>query len=687
MTDTMQLNNAQVIWQEDGAPYSPGFDDVYFSREGGLAETHHVFLAGNDLLTRWQTLDAALQAENRDGVFSVAELGFGTGLNFLCTWRLWQQAACQRLRLHYISCEKHPLTHADLSRALQQWPELAPWRDALLALYPDHTPGFQRLPLRLAQPTDGTAGEVTLDLYYGDALTSLQSQVATGAAVDAWYLDGFTPTRNMDLWSETLLALIAERTRRGGTLASYSVTGRVVRALRGHGFDIEKRPGFGSKREMLVASRPSSASDSLPGSLTPPAASASTTLQRLPVRHAVVIGAGLAGATVARALATRGVEVTVLEQRATSAEGASGNRQAVVQLRLNRTADALWQFNVHSYLFALRYYARLAAESDNTIHWHPCGVMTLPGAYTHTRRRPEPGDYDHYASALLTTLSVADVEQRTGLRLQTDADVTLQPGGGWLNPQVCTRYCLSHPRINVVTGQHVAHIQKSVNNDLSSQNNEPVWQTLDAQGNVLAQADALFICTSYAARQLPQAADLPVYPLRGQISHLTATAASAELRTVICGERYLAPAHGGQHCVGASYIKCPPASPATPADYLMEQQLDETEHEQNLAGLGTIAAQLGLDANSTPQGRASVRGSSGDFMPMGGMLAEAGLYISVGHGSHGTTTCPLIAEHLAALACGEISPLSADAAGCIDPQRFAERRRRREQRSRRPTDK
>lgn len=690
MTNSTEIINAAVIWQEDGTPYSPAFEDVYFSREGGLAETHHVFLQGNDLLQRWQNLDAALQADDSYGVFTIVELGFGTGLNFLCTWRLWQQAACQRLRLHYISCEKHPMIHADLSRALAQWPELSAWRDPLLASYPDHSAGYHRLPLQTSSQTM-LQRPVILDLYYGDALTLLRSQANAAARVDAWYLDGFTPSRNMDLWSEELLQLLAERTRCGGTLASYSVTGRVVRALRSRGFTIEKRPGFGSKREMLVAMK------SAPEDQVSPKAG---------IRNAVVIGAGLAGATVARALALRGVSVTVLEQSDSIASGASGNRQAVVQLRLNRQADALAQFNIHSYLYALRYYAALARHDDNQIDWHACGVITLDSAYTHTRRQPQAGDYAHYSPSLLQRIGPDDIHQRTQLTVADGG--TLQPGGGWLNPQACTRFCLEHPLITVRTQQRVARLNPIATSGAAHAG----WQAVDAADKVLAQADAIFVCNSFAARELEQTRELPVYPLRGQVSYVKATDTSRQLTTVVCGERYVAPVSDSWHCVGASYVKYP-------APELAPLALTNEEHRANLSGLGSTREQLGFALQSPLRGRASLRGSSGDYMPMIGLITGSGtlksgvlgsevlgsevlesevlesgvlgsgvlgtettpgVYASVGHGSHGTTTCPLAAEHLAALACGEFSPLARDTALCVEPARFEARRRKREQR-------
>ncbi|HBN14398.1 MAG TPA: bifunctional tRNA (5-methylaminomethyl-2-thiouridine)(34)-methyltransferase MnmD/FAD-dependent 5-carboxymethylaminomethyl-2-thiouridine(34) oxidoreductase MnmC [Pseudohongiella sp.] len=659
-TDNSALSNAQLQWQEDGAPYSPEYADVYFSREGGLAETHHVFLQANDLLGRWQRLDAELQRSGQKAVFVIAELGFGTGLNFLCTWRLWQQAACQHLRLHYISCEKHPLTLSALKKALQQWPELAEWRDKLLPLYPDHTAGYHRLPLT----------DITLDLYYGDALTALNAQSNQNASVDAWFLDGFTPARNPELWSDSLLDTIGRLCRPGSTLSSYSVTGRVVRYLRELGFDVDKRPGFGRKRQMLFATYQGQADSvearQVKGSSMP--------------ASALVIGSGLAGATVARALVTRGIKVTVLEKQSQAASGASGNRQAVVQLRRNKQQDQLWAFNTHSYLFALRFYQSLANTSNNAVQWNPCGVLTLDSAYRNTRSSESSSDtYQHYSPQILQTVTAAQTQQLGGVSL--DEGGTWLPGGGWINPAASCRICMDHPLINVKTDTSVAALQFSENTQR--------WQLYDDQNNLIAESACVVVANSYSATALQQTELYPVQPLRGQVSHIPASSTSSQLNSVVCSERYLAPAFDGVHCVGASYVKNSDSA-----------ELSETEHQENLEKLGVIASELDLDKGSPLAGRVAFRGSSLDFMPLIGQVPDPvlpeeqygstrhlqanvpeqrlpGLYMSIGHGSHGTVSCPMAAEHLAALICNEPSPLPKDAADCVDPIRFIRRLRKR----------
>ncbi|MDP2285677.1 MAG: bifunctional tRNA (5-methylaminomethyl-2-thiouridine)(34)-methyltransferase MnmD/FAD-dependent 5-carboxymethylaminomethyl-2-thiouridine(34) oxidoreductase MnmC [Pseudohongiella sp.] len=669
-TESGLLEQADLHWQDDGAPFSTHYGDVYFSRNGGLAETHHVFLEGNLLQQRWREQDT----REHPGVFTVCELGFGTGLNFLSSWRLWQQTDCKRLRLHYISCEKHPLAHAALGRALQQWPELSEFSAALLQNYPDHSAGYHRIPMLLPSDKHQTPGTISilLDLYFGDAQDLLNQQSNQGAKIDAWFLDGFTPSQNPALWSEEILNTVARLSRSGSTLSSYSVTGRVVRHLKTLGFNVEKRKGFGPKRHMLFAHMEKEAV---------PCHSR--------VQTAVVIGAGLAGATVAYSLAVRGIRVTVIEQAAEIASGASGNRQAIVQLRLNKQVDSQWQFHVHSYLYALRFYSHLDALSESLPNWHPCGVLTLNSAYTNTREAADSNTlrhtYAHYPNAILQALDATQASSLTGLELQEDG--LWQAGGGWMNPKKCCMTCLTHPLITVLTQTSASQ--------LTYDNNE--W-TVHCETNI--KADAVVIANSFAARTFEQTSDIPVTPLRGQVSHLPKNSLSSGLKQVICSQRYIAPAdQEGHHCIGASYVK-----------QSMDTGLTTHEHQENIQKLGGLAVILGFENQLPDSGRAGLRGASRDYMPIAGAVPDLrlpadvyggallarrhkpegekdsedfprlpGLYLSTGHGSHGSVSCPIIAEHLAALICGEHSPLPKALSDEIDPIRFIRRQRRQQQ--------
>lgn len=240
--ERFRLKTATLNWNDQGTPVSLDFDDVYFSNQNGLAETRYVFLQGNDFPNRFLT--------HKNSVCTVAETGFGTGLNFLALWQSFYQfrhknpdAALKKL--HYISFEKHPLTVEDLKSTHQIWPELALFSAQLCAVWPMPLAGCQRVIL--------DDGAVILDLWFGDVnlfLPNIHSELDT--KIDAWFLDGFAPTKNPDMWSEQLFAHMAHCAAHNSTFATFTAAGFVRRGLQNAGFEVTKRKGFGQKREMLV---------------------------------------------------------------------------------------------------------------------------------------------------------------------------------------------------------------------------------------------------------------------------------------------------------------------------------------------------------------------------------------------------------------------------------------------------
>jgi len=225
-----QTPNRQTLeWHEGDMPYSREFGDHFYCREDGRLECGHVFVQGNGLPERWR----------KPGTFRIGELGFGTGLNFCETWRQWKATRVEGIALHFISFERFPMRAGDIDRALSHWPEIDAERQALCASWPE-------------QPS----GRIDLDLAEGARLTvvcgpAFDEIPRFSAMFDAWYLDGFAPRRNPDMWSEELMRLVFDKTADGGTFATYAAAGFVRRNLQGAGFAVERRPGFGSKREML----------------------------------------------------------------------------------------------------------------------------------------------------------------------------------------------------------------------------------------------------------------------------------------------------------------------------------------------------------------------------------------------------------------------------------------------------
>ena len=227
----MPLEAARLTLVTDGTPYSPIYDDVYHSSAGAHAQAKHVFLAGNGLPDRW-----ADRAQ-----FVIVETGFGLGLNFLATWLAWRDDPQRCRTLHFVSLEKHPLAAADLALAHAAWPELATLAEELRRPWPALEAGAHEL--------EFAGGRVCLTLHFGDAVTLLPTLTA---AADAFYLDGFSPVKNPELWSPALCGSLARLAASDATLATWSVAGSVRRALAAAGFEVARRPGFASKRQMLV---------------------------------------------------------------------------------------------------------------------------------------------------------------------------------------------------------------------------------------------------------------------------------------------------------------------------------------------------------------------------------------------------------------------------------------------------
>lgn len=233
-----------LLW-EDGVPVSGRYADPYHARGDGLAEKRHVFLEGNGLPARWQGATS----------FRLAELGFGTGLTVLAALELWRRTAAPGAVLHVISFERWPLPREALFRALARWPAIAGPAAELVAAWPARWPqdcGPAVVRQAMARHRILLPG-LCLDIVPGDARRAVPLWQGTA---DAWCLDGFAPARNPEMWEPALLADVHARTAPGGTVATYAAAGHVRRALAAAGFAVERRPGFGRKREMLSGCRP-----------------------------------------------------------------------------------------------------------------------------------------------------------------------------------------------------------------------------------------------------------------------------------------------------------------------------------------------------------------------------------------------------------------------------------------------
>ena len=653
---TAVLPHAQLDWDEQGRPHSRVFDDVYFSTESGLDETRHVFIEQNRLRERF----AALAPGAR---FVIGETGFGTGLNFLCAWQLFEQQAEPSARLHFVSVEKYPLTPADLQRALALWPELAAFAEPLLKAYVAVHQGFQRLVL--------DQGRVTLTLLIGDALEQLPQ---LDAQVDAWFLDGFAPAKNPDMWTPELFAELARLAAPGSTISTFTSTGWVRRLLNAAGFKMKRTPGIGHKWEVLRG-------EFLGWPAETPAPAAARPWFARPdqaptEKHALVIGAGLAGCASAASLAARGWRVSLLERHAGLAQEASGNPQGVLYLKLSAHGTALSQL----ILSGFGYTRRLLEHLQRGVDWDGCGVLQLAFNAKENERQQQLAEA--FPADLLHRLDQAQAEARAGIALAQGG--LFFPEGGWVHPPALCQWQARDPLIKVLAHHDVLQLHKV----------DQQWQAWDGE-QLLASAPVVILAGAAEIKRFAPSAELPLKRIRGQITRLPQTALSQSLATVVCAEGYVAPPRLGEHTLGASF------------DFNSDDLTPTAaEHAGNLQMLEEISSDLvaRLQADQLPvdnlQGRAAFRCTSPDYLPIVGPLADQalfaqtyaalakdarqipdlrcpwldGLYINSGHGSRGLITAPLSGELLAAWLENEPLPLPRAVAEACHPNRFALRR-------------
>jgi tRNA U34 5-methylaminomethyl-2-thiouridine-forming methyltransferase MnmC len=232
--DTPPLARSQPLeWRDGDMPYSSAFGDHFYCQTDGRLECGHVFMEGNALPDRWR--------HGKD--FLIGELGFGTALNFCETWRQWKLHRVPGARLHFMSCELYPMLGQEIDRALSRWPEIDSERQVLVAKWPIDPNGVVTVDLD---------DQTRLSVVCGEAMDGLRN---AGTGFDAWYLDGFAPSRNGDMWSAELMQLIHDRSAPAGTFATYAAAGFVRRNLQGAGYIVERRKGFAGKREMLCGVR------------------------------------------------------------------------------------------------------------------------------------------------------------------------------------------------------------------------------------------------------------------------------------------------------------------------------------------------------------------------------------------------------------------------------------------------
>ncbi|MCI5065304.1 FAD-dependent 5-carboxymethylaminomethyl-2-thiouridine(34) oxidoreductase MnmC [bacterium] len=598
---------AELSWKGGNTPFSEQFQDVYYPQEGGLEQARAVFLEGNDIPQR-------LSAPPRSGssYLQIGELGFGVGLNFLLVL-LAQKRAGARRKLFYFSTEAHPATAHEIERALTTFPELREESTALLKRWPCSLAGNHRIIL--------PEYDAVLDLFFGDALLGLAEMEPK---VDAWFLDGFDPRKNDSLWNEPLMEAVARCSHGDTTFATYSAAGWVRRMLEGVGGHVTKVPGPGRKRETIR------------GNFSPRHPSSRRNLQGVIPERVTVVGAGFAGGVLASTFASRGVAVDLIERESQPCTKASGNARGVILPYITRKPSLQSFLYLSAYLFSIQFLKELREHSL----FQQTGIIHFPSTDRLRgllERLPELA----LPEAIGRRIGRDELSER--LHTQATSDAFCYPSGGWISPRAVVQSLL-----------------RSAADQISLRTERTLSQD---QSEALQRESPLFLATAYETTQLSGSPDLPLEPVRGQVTHVKSTTLSQHFREVLCYDGYLLPEHGGRHLIGASY------------DHgSLDEAVRSEEDRELLQKPKQWLPELEFSAETLSSSRVGFRTSTRDRLPMVGKIGEEGAELFVGFGSRGFTSIPLLAEHLVSVTRGEPSPLPHSLRNAIAADRFRRRR-------------
>lgn len=572
-----------------GAPVSEQFDDVYFSADNGLAETHHVFLENNDLPAAWQGRER----------FVIGETGFGTGLNFLAAWKMFRETAEPDAQLHFVSFEKYPLSAARIAEALQVFEgELGPYISKFLAHYPPTIPGFHRIVID---------ERIFLTLIFDDinaAMPELQAQV------DCWFLDGFTPAKNPEMWTGTVFGNMARLSAPGASFATFTAAGDVKRGLREAGFEVQKKGGFGRKRDMLAGHYPGDRGRG-----------------HIPKPSVAIIGGGMAGTSCAFALKRYGLSPVIYESGQGLAGGASGNKYGLYNPRFSAFRSAESDFYASAFASCLRTFGAMG-----DIGQEATGALHLITSEDKEKRFHNVFAHWGWPEEALSIVDADTASDIAGIAIKQNA-LYLKQSGAVSPAKLCVSYASG---IEVKTGQRV--------------------EDLDA----LREDIVILACGFGAKNFVPW---LPIHTVRGQVSEIEASDVSAALRCNLHFGGYLSAARDGVHMVGATFQK-----------WLEHTDVQSKDDADNIARMQEAIPALAGQAFKVLSSRAGLRTSSQDRFPIAGALpGDKRIFVTTAHGSHGIVSSLACAQLIADKITGAPESQPTGSQASLSPVRFIER--------------
>lgn len=694
-----KIETASLEWIEK-TPKSSTFGDVYFSLDGGIEETKFVFLEKNKLKQRWLEKLNNTKADLQKN-FTIIETGFGTGLNFLCTAKLWQETTDERRSfwLEFISTEKYPLSKNDLKKCLENFPELEQLSDLLIKQYPSLIPGYHSIVFPKLR--------IKLLLLLGDIKNTLPG---LEAKADAWFLDGFSPSRNPEMWSDELFCQIQRLSLEGSTFSTFTAASQVKKGMARAGFEVVKADGFGKKRDMLYGhkkvtlplkppdeekpSPPVNHTKKLKANQSPWFSAPAFSISK--EKSATVIGGGLAGTTTASRLAQDGWHVNLIERHEKLAEEASGNPAGVLYTKINNALNPQTEFYSSSYLHALRFLQHIQKEAPWSREkiWDNCGVIQLL-----KKQQGFSINESHkklWNEEIVRQISPEEGEKLSGFKLIANnnenifEDLLFYPEAGWVcPPRLCNFLTRAEKNIQVVSGKE-AHF-------LEYNENKSSWAIKDRNEQTICNSEIVVIANSLSGNQFQQTRYLPLHKVRGQITSIPASEESSKLNAVICHDGYALPAIENMHCIGATF---------QPRDKQAEVRIEDNFSNLEKLNLALPDFFLSLPHDKTEttiKGRAAFRCQSPDYLPIVGPVTNEnyfmeknaelkhgraykelpksqhhpGLFVNLAHGSRGLTSTPLAAEIITAYAGKTSQPVPRQILDALNPARFLIRKSKR----------
>ncbi len=659
-TSHIESQGAALTWQND-VPVSEMFDDPYFSLKDGEAEAQYVFLKHNNLP----------QAFFTKNIFSIGETGFGTGLNFFVTAQYWISAQGQRSEkllsqeenstshLYYYSIEKYPIEKTELVETFKNWPQYAALSAEFITQYPENCPGFHRIYF----PTDN----ITLVLMIGDVVAMLDQMLEP---MDAWYLDGFSPSKNPEMWSQTVFEKIVRASKDKATFATFAAAGFVRRNLQAEGFTVKKASGFGKKREMLYGVIESIHKKKTPSPYLLPWYALNAESSGKSAMPVAIIGAGLAGLSCAFSLTKKKINSIVIEAGSTVGAGASGNPAGIVLPRITADLSAESQFYINSFRYAINQYDRLKGRFTD-LFWEKNGVLQFESA-----PRLQKMASLLLPASLVRVVNAAQAEKIAGVEMASSA--LYFPQAGTISP---TQLC------EVLLKASASYVEtRFETNVVSLQKNAGMWELINQDGGIICRAKNIVIANAFDVSRLLKTGIYTVEPNRGQLSFLPSSDRSSQLKANICGEGYVIPSSAqlqGRHVIGATYG-------GDIADVM------HGDHLENWRNANMLMPDFLPVSDEIHDGRVSFRATTVDRLPVVGPVIDedfysthymdlhhgkparnypkaeykAGLYLTVGHGSRGLVSCMATSNYIAELIAGAAITSSSDVVSLLHPSRF-----------------